>query len=142
MVAQISSCSIFAESQSRVFEPYFSSPTIFKTRARTSSRSEIRTFLPISAKLRVRYVEVSFFINLRGARSSAWLMRPVFPSYRIVSSDQGLAVEGSRWRRAQHRTRQFSSTSQSAVDMPSRMTRMVMSSAIGLKNYWCILERP
>ena len=69
-----------------------SSPTIFKTRARTSSTLEIRTFLPISAKLRVKYVEVSFFISLRGARSSAWLIRPVFPSCKIVSYSQRSAI--------------------------------------------------
>ena len=81
IVAQISSCSIFGSGQSEMLEELRrSSPTIFRTSARTSSTSEIRTFLPISAKPSVKYVEVSFIINLRGARSSAWLMRPVFPS--------------------------------------------------------------
>ena len=56
--------------------------------------SEIRTFLPISAKPRVKYVEVSFLINLRGARSSAWLMRPMLPSCEIVSGSEIPVVEG------------------------------------------------
>lgn len=95
MVAQISSCSIFENCQSKMLEDLWcSGPTIFKTSARTSSTSEIRTFLPISAKPRVRYVEVSLFINLRGARSSAWLMRPVLPSYKIVSKSQRPITEG------------------------------------------------
>ena len=95
MVAQISSCSILQCSQFKVLgglrRP---TPTIFKTSARTSSTSEIRTFLPISAKPRVKYVEVSFLINLRGARSNAWLMRPAFPSYKIVSGSQRPVIGG------------------------------------------------
>jgi hypothetical protein len=95
MVAQISSCSIFQNRQFNVLEELRrSGPTILKTRARTSSTLEIRTFLPISAKPRVKYVEVSFLINLRGARSSAWLIRPVLPSYGIISSSKRPAIEG------------------------------------------------
>ena len=140
MVAQISSCSIFEGIQSRLFEePWCSSPTIFKTRARTSSTSEIRTFLPISAKPRVKYVEVSFLIDLPGARSSAWLMRPVLPSCKSVSDTWGV-VEGSHLQRAQRRTQRFSSMLRFAVDMPSQMIHTATSSVIGLVNYWCISE--
>lgn len=95
MVAQISSCSIFVDHQSGVLkELRCVGPTIFKMRVRTSSTSEIRTFLPISAKPRVKYVEVSFLINLRGARSKAWSIRPVLPSYEIVSGSRRLVDEG------------------------------------------------
>ena len=94
MVAQISSCSIFVNRQPRVLKELLCiGPTIFKTRARTSSTSEILTFLPISAKPRVRYVEVSLLINLRGARSNAWSMRPVLPSYEFVSGSQRPVAE-------------------------------------------------
>ena len=97
IVAQISSCSIFRNCQFKMLEELWcSSPTIFKMIALTSPTSEIPTFLPISAKPRVKYVEVSLLISLRGARSSAWWMRPLLPSYKIVSggqtNDQGLTL--------------------------------------------------
>jgi hypothetical protein len=87
MVAQISSCSIFQSGQ-LICSRNFGAPTIFKISARTSSTSAIRTFLPISAKPRVKYVEVSFLINLRGTRSSAWSMSPMLPSYMTISGGQ------------------------------------------------------
>lgn len=56
-------------------------PTILRITRRTSSTSSMPAARPISGRLRVRYVSVSFLIAHRGALSTTSLSKPMLSSF-------------------------------------------------------------